>query len=123
VQYPEYITQLNVKKINGQVNRYTLSLSYPVTDKDDPNFIEKVLSTVSGSREIIFSYGDTAMPNYIYKNEKAIITKVQQSFNLESSTIIYTIQAVSGAALGTSSCLTFPSDGKKHKPSTIIKNL
>lgn len=123
VQYPEYIQQLNVKKINGQVNKYTLTLSYPVTDKDDPNFIDKVLSSVSATREIIFSYGDTAMPNYIYKNEKAIITAVQQSFNLAGSTIIYTIQATSGAALGTSSCLTFPADGKKHKPSTIIKNL
>ena len=123
VQYPEYITSLTVKKINGQVNRYTLNLSYPVTDKDDPNFIDKVLSSVSGTREIIFSYGDIAMPNYIYKNEKAIITSVQQQFNLTGSTINYTIQAVSGAALGTSSCLTFPSDGKKHKPSDIIKNL
>ena len=66
-QYPEYITSLSVRKINGQVNRYTLSLSYPVTDKDDPNFIEKVLSSVSHTREIIFSYGDTAMPSYIYK--------------------------------------------------------
>ena len=123
VQYPEYITQLNIKKINGQVNRYTLRLEYPVTDKDDPNFIEKVLSSVSSTREIIFSYGDTAMPNHIYRNEKAIITNVQQSFDLAGSKIIYTIQAVSGAALGTSSCLTFPSDGKKHKPSDIIKNL
>lgn len=123
VQYPEYITSLQVKKINGQVNTYNLSISYPVTDKDDPNFFEKVFSSVSRTREIIFSYGDTAMPSYIYKNEKAIITKVSQQFNLESSTIVYTVQATSGAALGTSSCLTFPSDGKKHKPSDIIKNL
>ena len=59
----------------------------------------------------------------LYKNEKAIITAVQQSFNLAGSIINYTIQATSGAALGTSSCLTFPADGKKHKPSTLIKNL
>lgn len=123
IQYPEYVTQLNITKINGQVNRYNLVLSYPVTDKDDPNFFEKVLSSVSGTREIIFSYGDTATPNHIYKNEKALITKVTSNFNLEASTINYTIEAVSGAALGTSSCLSFPSDGKLHKPSDIIKKL
>jgi hypothetical protein len=82
-----------------------------------------VLSSVSSTREIIFSYGDTATPNHIYKNEKALITKVTSNFNLEASTINYTIEAVSGAALGTSSCLSFPSDGKLHKPSDIIKKL
>lgn len=123
MMYPNYIQSLDIVKINGQVNKYTLNISYPITDKDDPNFFEKVFSSVSGTREIIFSYGDTAMPSYVYRNEKAIITKVSQTFDLASSTIKYVVLAVSGAALGTSSCLTFVSDGKPKKPSDEIKKL
>lgn len=121
--YPNYIQSLDITKINGQVNRYTLNITYPITDKDDPNFFEKVFSSVSGTREIIFSYGDTAMPTYIYRNEKAIITNVSQTFDLQSSSIKYVVKAVSGAALGTTSCLTFVSDGTERKPSDIIKGL
>ena len=29
VQYPNYIQRLEITKINGQVNQYTLSLTYP----------------------------------------------------------------------------------------------
>jgi hypothetical protein len=121
--YPNYIQSLDITKINGQVNRYTLNITYPITDKDDPNFFEKVFSSVSGTREIIFSYGDTAMPTYVYRNEKAIITNVSQTFDLQSSSIKYVVKAVSGAALGTTSCLTFVSDGTARKPSDIIKGL
>ena len=71
VQYPDYVQSLQIVKINGQVNQYTLALSYPVTQTSDPNFFEKVLSSVSNTREIIFSYGDASMPAYIYKDEKA----------------------------------------------------
>lgn len=127
VQYPNYVQSLQITKINGQVNQYTLSIAYPVTANDDPNFFEKVFSSVSKTRKIIFSYGDSSMPSYIYKDEEAIITNVQTSFNFGSSgtisTIInYTVSAVSGAALGKSSCFTFINSGKK-KPSTEIKRL
>jgi len=42
---------------------------------DDPNFIDKILSTV-GYGKIKISYGDYASPSFIYKEEEAIITKV-----------------------------------------------
>ena len=71
VQYPNYIQRLEITKINGQVNQYTLSLVYPVTQTNDPNFFEKVLSSVSKTRKIIFSYGDMSMPAYVYRNEEA----------------------------------------------------
>ena len=54
VQYPNYIQRLEITKINGQVNQYALSLTYPVTQTSDPNFFEKVLSSVSKTRKIIF---------------------------------------------------------------------
>ena len=50
VQYPQYISNLQIIKINGQVNNYTLEIKYPVTQFDDPNFFEKVFSSVSRTR-------------------------------------------------------------------------
>ena len=121
VQYPSYVKSLNIIKINGQVNQYSLQLTYPVRSCDDPNLIEKVLSSVTSTRKIVFSYGDASAPAYVYKDEEAIITDVQQSFVLESSTIEYTIKAVSGCALAASGAFTF--QGGKKKPSDEIKKL
>jgi len=125
IQYPQYITDLQVKKVNGQVNTYTLNIEYPVTLYDDPNFFEKVFSSVSSSRKIIFSYGDAEMPAYVYKNEEAIITNISQTFSLVGSTINYTVTAVSSAALSTDGSLTVlgTGDGLKKKPSDEIKSL
>jgi hypothetical protein len=124
IQYPQYINQLEVRKINGQVNRYTLSIDYPITQFDDPNFFEKVFSSVSKTRKIIFTYGDAETPAYIYRNEEAIITKISQQFKLASSSISYTVEAVSSAALSTDGSITMlGSGGAKVKPSDEIKKL
>lgn len=120
VQYPSYIEKLNIIKINGQVNQYTLDLTYPIRTGDDPNLIEKILSSVTRTRKIVFSYGDATNPAYTYKDEEAIITKITQQFALESSSIKYTIKAVSGAALAASGSFNFMNSGKK-KPSKEIK--
>ena len=76
VQYPNYVKSLNITKINGQINQYTLNISYPITANDDPNFFDKVLSSVSKSRKIVFSYGDMSTPSFSFRDEEAIITKV-----------------------------------------------
>lgn len=123
VQYPEFITQLQVTKINGQVNQYVLNIDYPVTQHDDPNFFEKVFSSVSRTRKIIFTYGDAETPAYIYKNEEAIITKVSQTFKLTSSVISYTVEATSSAALCIDGSITLLAPGNKVKPSEEIKKL
>lgn len=123
IQFPQYIKSLEVVKINGQVNKYTLSIDYPVTQHDDPNFFEKVFSSVSRSRKIIFTYGDAETPAYVYKDEEAIITKVSQTFNLQGSTISYTVNAVSSAALSTDGSITVPAPSQKVKPSDEIKKL
>ena len=92
---------------------------------DDPNFFEKVFSSVSKSRKIIFSYGDAEMPAYVYKNEEAIITNISQTFSLVGSTINYAITAVSSAALSTDGSITVlgTGEGIKKKPSDEIKSL
>lgn len=123
VKYPDYIQSLTVTKINGQVNQYVLDIIYPITQFDDPNFFEKVFSSISSTRKIIFSYGDAAVPAYTYKNEEAIITKITQGFNLEASSISYQIEAVSGAALTADGTITELSSGAPVKPSDKIKSL
>jgi hypothetical protein len=123
VKYPNYIQSLMVTKINGQVNQYVLNIIYPITQFDDPNFFEKVFSSISNTRKIIFSYGDAAVPSYTYKNEEAIITKITQNFNLEASSISYQIEAVSGAALTADGTITELSSGAPVKPSDKIKSL
>ena len=125
IQFPNYIQQLEVKKVNGQVNTYKLDIKYPVTQHDDPNFFEKVFSSVSGTRKIIFTYGDAETPAYVYKNEEAIITKVTQSFQLASSIITYTVNAISSSALQADGNITMVGTnfGNKVKPSDEIKKL
>ena len=69
-QYPNYIQSLRVEKINGQVNKYSLEIQYGITEYNDPNYFDKVFSSVSKTREIEFSYGDTANPAFMFKNEQ-----------------------------------------------------
>lgn len=121
IKYPNYIQRLSINKINGQVNQYTLSLAYPVRQTDDPNFFEKIFSSISNTRKITFSYGDMSMPTYIYKDEEAIITDVRSSFDLAGSVINYTVSAVSGASLSLASNITFV--GGLKKPSDELKRI
>lgn len=121
IQYPNYIQSLRIEKINGQVNTYTLSLKYAITQFNDPNFIDKVLSSVSNSRKIVFSYGDLNAPAFVYRNEEAIITNVQQQVDLASASISYTIPAVSSSNLSRVGAFNFPA--KYAKPSDVIKDL
>lgn len=121
VQYPNYIQSLEVSKINGQVNQYTLTLTYPITQDDDPNFFEKVFSSVSKTRKIVFTYGDLTAPSFIYREEEGMIMNVTQAFSMESSTITYTVSAVSVGILSKSGAYTFA--GGSFKPSTRIKEI
>ena len=122
VTYPNYIQSLNIVKINGQVNQYTLVITYPITAQDDPNFFEKVFSSVSNTRKIVFSYGDSSMPSYVYKNEEAIITNISQQFNLEASSITYNVKAVSSAIICKTGAYNFMYSGL-YKPSDVIKKI
>lgn len=121
ITYPNYVKSLQVEKINGQVNQYSLQFVYPIRPGDDPNFFEKVFSSVSNTRKIIFSYGDVNMPDYIYKNEEALITDITDTFSMRAATITYTVKAVSSATLGYSGSYNFTSC--HEKPSTVIKQI
>lgn len=119
--FPNYIQSMEVKKINGAVNQYKIKFKYPITADDDPNFFEKIFGTISTSRHITVEYGDFNLTNYIYKDEDAIITKVDSGFSIRDSVIDYTIEAVSATKLTLSNVFTFP--GFTGKPSDKIKEI
>ena len=126
IQYPNYLQSLTVQKINGEVNEYSLSLIYPIRPGDDPNFFEKVFSSVNKTRKIVFSYGDISNPTYIYKNEEAVITDINTGFDVKNGTIQYNVSAVSSAKLAKSGSFTFTwtTDGEgKSKPSEEVWNI
>lgn len=119
--FPNFINSLRVNKVNGSVNSYTLSLVYAIQAGDDSNKIDKILSKASKDRLMTISYGDYSLPNFIYKEEEAIITKVTRKINIQSSTINYTISAVSRAKLASMGNFDFP---KTHdKPSNVFKSI
>lgn len=119
VEFPNYVQSLEIVKINGQVNKYTLNITYPINETADPNFFEKVFSSVSKSRRIIFSYGDSMNPKFLYRNEEALITNVKANFQLESACISYTVSAVSQANLGFSGCYDFKAENMKPSDQII----
>lgn len=123
IRYPNFINQLDVEKINGQVNKYTLQIYYTIRETDDPNFFEKVFSSVSKSRRIKFSYGDMSMPNYCFRDEEAIILKTKKNIDVNTNTIRYTTTAISvGKLIDVGTYPYFPAR-KNTKPSDVIKEL
>lgn len=117
----KYIKSLTVKKINGTVNQYTLRLDYPITPKDDPNYIDKIFASVSKTRSITFCYGDASVPDFIYREETAIITKVKKRSNVSTSVKEYTVYAVTSGAINNIGAYKFKR--RYDKPSNVIKEL
>ena len=121
VTYPNYMESLNVTKINGAVNTYTIKMVYAITQYDDPNMLEKVFSSVSESRLIKISYGDWNMPNFVFREEEAIITKVTSNVDFQNSRINYTITCTSSSLSLKAGNFSFPY--RKAKPSDVLKEL
>ena len=121
VTFPNYVTSINVTKVNGAVNIYTINLTYVITQADDPNRIDKILSSVANTREITLTYGDWNAPAFIYREEKAIITKVTENVDFKSAKITYTLKCTSTALALQSIKGYFPA--KKAKPSDEIMRL
>lgn len=122
-KFPNYIKSLEITKINGRVNQYSLRIEYPINESNDPNFFERVFASVSIERSILFTYGDLSAKNYIYKKEQAIITKVSSDFGTDSAVISYNVSAVSTGTLGLSGSYPFIAPGYKVKPSDVIKKI
>ena len=102
-KYPNFIQSLQIKKINGTVNTYTLNFIYPITKDSDPNFFEKIFSTVSDTRKITFTYGDSMLPEDIYANEEALITQVTSNVDINNARITYVVVAIGDTAVSLAS--------------------
>ena len=121
ISFPNYVKSLNVKKVNGTVNTYNIKIVYPITEKDDPNLLERIFSTISDSRIIHLQYGDSMTPNYIFKEEEVIVSKITSQIDFKASRIDYTISAVSNSINLTAGVENFPA--KFAKPSDEIKRI
>lgn len=121
ITYPNYMQTLNVTKINGAINTYTITMKYAITQHDDPNMLEKVFSSISKTRTLKISYGDWNSPSFIYKDEEAIITKLTTKVDMQSSSIDYTINCTSNALSLTAGSFSFPA--RFAKPSDVIMSL
>ena len=121
ITYPNFLTSINIRKVNGAVNTYTIKMVYAITENDDPNMLERVFSSISNSRTIYISYGDWTLPQYEYKEEEAILTKVSSSVDFTNSKIEYTLTATSNALSLTAGYEDF--EATEMKPSDKIKEL
>lgn len=117
----DYITNLTInKQASGQVNTYTITLIYVIRPGDDPNKIDKIISSDS-SRKIKISYGDLSQPRFSYKEEEAIITNIKPAIDVTRSKIVYTITATSSVVLNYAIKRNYPS--VVDKPSEQIYKL
>lgn len=121
VTYPNFMDSIQIVKVNGTVNTYTLNFSYQVRAGEDPNLLDKIFSTATNDRQIILQYGDWNSPTYIYKEEKCIITNITSNLDMNNSCIKYTLNCTSDAIGLASLSYNFPA--REAKPSDVLKEM
>ncbi len=121
VTYPNYMESMEIAKVNGTVNTYTLNFSYQVRPGEDPNLLDKIFSTAANNRKLMLEYGDWNSPGYIYKEEVCIITNVTSQLDMNSSLIKYTIRCTSDAIGLASVSYDFPA--REAKPSDVLREM
>lgn len=122
VTYPNYMTSIQITKVNGQVNQYVINMTYQIRNGDDPNLLDKIFSSV-GYGTVYISYGDWNASKFAYKEEEAIITKLDTSVDFANSRINYTLHCTSNALVLSAGYHNFTSDGTPVKPSKAIHDL
>lgn len=125
VTFPNFMESIQIKKVNGQINSYTIQLIYQIAAGDDPNMLDKIFSSIANigenSRKITLSYGDWNSPTFIYREESALILSIRSSVDFQGSKITYTLTCISDALPLTANYYTF--QGRVAKPSDVIKEL
>ena len=119
--YPNFMKSMTINKVNGTVNTYTINFSYQVRFGDDPNLLDKIFSQATKDRKIILKYGDCNAPDYIYKEEKCIITNITSNLNMNNASIDYTLSCTSDAIGLASTTFNFPS--REAKPSDVLMEM
>lgn len=116
---PNYISQIDIIKTNGEINQYKLQIVYQIRPGEDPNKLDQLFSQVRYSK-IKLRYGDAAS-NSLFKDTEAIITDITQNRDYSGMRITYTISATSACNYVTSTTFDFPAT--TDRPSNVIRNL
>lgn len=120
-KFPNHVNSLEIDKINGRINQYTISLSHQVRAGEDPNFIDSLLSRTGVRNKIKIKYGDSAYGAF-FREDEAYIIDATYNEDVVSAKINYTLKAVSSVGAIQQAYFNFP--GIESKPSTeIIKML
>lgn len=97
---------------------------YQIAKGDDPNMLDAIFSVNKdkyGWQKIKISYGDWSCPSFIYKEEEAIISKINSKVDFSNSRIEYELNCTSTALPLTSNSYNFPAT--TAKPSEVLINL
>lgn len=121
INYPNFIQGMEVTKINGQLNQYTIRLVYQIQYGSDPNLVDKIFGSVGYGGTVKITYGDWSAPSLIYKEEEAIITKLTSNVDFSNAKITYTLMCTSTALKLMASSYNF--EAMDAKPSDIIKKV
>ena len=107
VTYPNYMTNIRITKVNGQVNQYVITMVYQIENGNDPNLLDKIFSSV-GYGTVLISYGDWNAPKFAYRDEEAIITRLDSNVDFSNSRITYTLYCTSNALMLMGGYYNFP---------------
>ena len=118
--YPNHIVSLEIDKINGRINQYTINITNQVRQGEDPNFIDSLLSRTGIRNKVKIKYGDSAYGAF-YKEDEAYIIDATFKEDVTSSRIDYSIKAVSSVVEIQETRFNFPAI--QSKPSTEIIKL
>ena len=124
ITFPNFVKSLNIVKINGQLNTYSLKLTYQIQAGEDPNYMDAIFSknkSMYGYQKIILNYGDMSSPSFIFKKEEAIATKIKVNTDFSSSRIDYTLDCTSTKLQLLANSFSFPP--VEAKPSDVMINL
>jgi len=116
---PNYISQIDIVKINGEINQYKLQIVYQIRPGEDPNKLDQLFSQVRYSK-IKIRYGDAASKS-LFKDTEAIITNITQNRDYAGMRITYTVSATSACNYVTTTTFDFPAT--TDKPSNVIRDL
>lgn len=117
--FPNYLNSITVKKTNGSMNEYTISLTHQITSISNPNYIDNLISK-NGYNKIEIEYGD-AEAGISYKDVNALLINATSNFDFFNNCIHYTLSATSSSVMSAVNRRNY--SAINAKPSTIINDM
>ena len=119
-KYPNHLISMDIDKVNGRINNYTINIVHQIRAGEDPNLIDTLLSRTGYRNKVKIKYGDSAYSSF-FKEEEAYIIDVTHTDNVSSASINYTIKAIS--SVGSIQSATYQFSSVIDKPSNQIIKL